>query len=92
MLEKDIEHAVTEWWREQGYLTTKLNGQGQRGKPDRVFWIPGGKPAIIEFKKPGQEPSDLQLYWLKQFERHGYRTAWFDDAELAKAYLKAFMR
>jgi hypothetical protein len=37
-----------------------LHMSGDTGWPDRVFFIDGGKPLIIEFKDVGEEPTPKQ--------------------------------
>jgi len=49
--EKKIEDTTCERAEELGIFNLKLNVKGNVGWPDRVFWIPGGKPFLIEFKK-----------------------------------------
>lgn len=86
-LESDVESAVVAWWQFRGLMTTKLNGEGQRGKPDRVFWAPKGKAIIIEFKRHGEEPTRLQKFYLDAFKTNGYTVAWFDNANAAIQFL-----
>lgn len=38
----------------------KLKIIGNNGYPDRIFWLPGGKPLLIEFKQPGEIPEPKQ--------------------------------
>lgn len=91
-LEKDVEGRVVHWWEKiRGLPTTKLNGQNNRGKPDRVFWAPNGTPVIIEFKAPGEKPSKLQEHHLAQFYALGYAVAWYDEAEPCIEYLEQFL-
>ncbi len=46
------------------------------GFPDHVFWVPGGRPLIVEFKdeygrtEPGRER--LQRYYRRKLSGHGY--------------------
>lgn len=55
-----------------GVISVKLAGTGNRGKPDRMFLIPGGRPLFIEFKSPGERPSELQLHVHAQWRALGY--------------------
>lgn len=48
--------------KELGVIGKKLNIDGDTGWPDFIFFIPGGRPLFIEFKRPGQEPSPKQIY------------------------------
>ena len=64
--------------RELFVHSIKLNLQGNRGWPDRMFLLPG-KPVFIEFKRRGEHPSDLQLYRIKQLTALGYDALWTSD-------------
>lgn len=45
-----------------GIQGSKLKILGEDGYPDRIFWIPGGKPLLIEFKQPGEIPEPKQQH------------------------------
>lgn len=49
-----------------GLKSSKLKILGENGFPDRIIWLPGGKPLLIEYKRPGEDPRP------KQVEIHGY--------------------
>lgn len=38
----------------------KLNGLGRMGKPDQLFVTPNGYTWFVEFKREGEEPTELQ--------------------------------
>ena len=42
------------------------------GLPDRLLLRPGGSAAFIEFKRPGEEPTKIQAYWLGRLRRMGF--------------------
>ncbi len=81
--EADIENAVVRYAERRGIFHTKLNIMLHRSLPDRVFWIPGGRPLLIEFKKRGKEPTKLQWITLRKLEALGYDIGWTDKAEEA---------
>lgn len=61
-LENDIEiTVVNEVWQYLGIKGSKLKILGEDGYPDRLFWIPGGKPLLFEFKRPGEDPRPNQI-------------------------------
>lgn len=61
ILEADIEQdAVDLVWKYLGIEGSKLAVKGDNGYPDRVFWVPGGRPLLIEFKAPGERPRPKQ--------------------------------
>lgn len=71
-LESDVENAVVRWARNRGIDSLKLNGQGRRHWPDREFFILGGRPALIEFKRPGERVRRAQEYVLNMLVELDY--------------------
>lgn len=55
-----------------GITNLKLNLRGNNGWPDRIFFIPGGRPLLIEFKRPGEEPEPLQRHRHDLLKRLNY--------------------
>ena len=49
-------------FNELGIISSKLVTPGHTGFPDDIFWLPGGKPLLIEFKRPGEVPDPKQLH------------------------------
>lgn len=80
MLETDIEQGACDLiWKHLGIIGSKLKILGDTGYPDRVFWMPGGRPFFIEFKRPGEDPSTKQLKIHKQLLNLGYRVQTHDN-------------
>lgn len=75
--ESALESWCRSWVRVRGIVVSKLTDP--TGIQDSVFWIPGGRPVIVEFKDPlgktakGRE--ELQTEYQKIFKKHGYVTA-----------------
>lgn len=63
-----------------GIGSLKVNVRGNTGWPDRIFWVPGGKPLIIEFKTPDGELSPKQIYHIDRLKKDGYNVEVCDDA------------
>ena len=63
-----------------GIGSLKVNVRGNTGWPDRIFWVPGGKPLIIEFKTPDGELSPKQKYHIERLKKDGYNVEVCDDA------------
>jgi hypothetical protein len=55
-----------------GVESLKLNVRSNTGYPDRIFFLPGGRPVFIEFKRPGGILSAKQRYQKKKLEGMGY--------------------
>ena len=81
MRESKIERdAVDLVWKHLGIVGSKLVTPGDTGYPDRIFWLPGGKPLLIEFKRPGEEPEPKQEYIHAQLRKLGYQVEVHDNA------------
>jgi len=78
--ESKIEQRACELIKKHlGIKGSKLTVIGDTAFPDRIFWIPGGKPLLIEFKRPGEAPRPKQLHnhtWLKNL---GYEVQVHDN-------------
>jgi len=78
MKEQLIEIAVCKFAKDHGILAVKLNGPGDKGKPDRMF-LHQGKVVFIEFKAPGKKPTALQQKWLLDLKYRGFAATWVDN-------------
>lgn len=88
-LEREIQAPVVAYALAQhGIEALKLRA---RGWPDYLFPIPGGRPLIIEFKKPGGRLSAMQKLRVYKLMRDGYDVEIHDDAERAIASLDAYV-
>lgn len=81
--EADVTQYALEWC---GVPSEKF---GQHGYPDRIFFIPGGRPLLIEFKSPGKKPRKLQVHRIKQLKDLGYAVEVHDDDKEALAAIIA---
>ncbi len=80
-LESKIEQdAVDLIWKYLGVKGSKLSIKGEAGYPDRIFWVPGGKPILIEFKRPGEMPRINQNYIIDNLLKLGYKVEVHDNA------------
>lgn len=80
-LESQVENKACELvWKYLGIEGSKLNILGDTGYPDRIFWIPGGRPLLIEFKRPGEEPRPKQIHIHEQLRGLGYEVQVHDNA------------
>jgi hypothetical protein len=74
-----LESWAVKYARSRGVVVAKLTQLD--GVPDRIFFAPGGRPLIIEFKARGEKPGELQQWYLKKLMDDGYRVAWCDTKE-----------
>ena len=86
MLEKDIERKVTEWCKKNDIFQSKI--MNMPGFPDRIFWVRGGKPVLLEFKKPETgRVSPLQAHIMNTLRERGYDVHVVDNFDDAKRIL-----
>src|SRR5690606_12126863 len=57
---------------ELGISHTNLKAFGENHLPDHLYWLPGGKPFLIEYKRPGEEPREAQADKIKELKGLGY--------------------
>lgn len=95
-LESAIERAFVRKMRERypGIKIRKMNGEGYRSWPDRMVCVPGGKPFMIEFKRPGGglllTPGQEDLH--RELTAMGYDLGVYDDAEAAVIAVEVRLR
>jgi hypothetical protein len=70
-------------WKHLGVKNSKLRFH-ENGFPDRVFWLPAGKPFLIEFKRPGEDPRP------KQHDIHEFLTSLGYEVEVHDNVADAF--
>jgi hypothetical protein len=79
ILESPIEKRVCERALEEcGVENIKI---GKHGWPDRLFIGTFPNMLWVEFKRPGEEPSPLQIHRLGHAEFLGYKTKVIDNVE-----------
>jgi hypothetical protein len=85
MRESAIEKAVTAHAKKLGWMSLKLSGAHDRGKPDRMY-LRRGVAVFVEFKAPGKKPTALQMKWLHELRAEGFVTTWVDNFEDGKKF------
>ena len=85
-LEKNIERAAcAEILRDYGVQCDKYVSPGRRGRQDRIAFIPGGRPLLMEFKRPGEPLEPLQEHRRAELVKLGYKVVTVDSVGAAKA-------
>lgn len=90
--ESVAETKTCKWYDGLGLLRIKVNIHGRRGWPDQEFFIPGGKPFLIEFKADGEDPRALQAYTINCLREDGYDVEVHTTAEGAIAAIKSRLK
>lgn len=86
MRESAIERAVVEHAKTAGWIAIKLNGPGDKGKPDRLF-LKDGSAIFVEFKAPGKRPTALQEQYLQRLRAAGFSAVVVDNVDVGKVML-----
>ena len=86
--EAKLRTEVIVWAKDRGCMVGRFY---ELGFPDRVFVLPNGKVAFIEFKAKDKKPTTTQYRKLNNLSDLGHHAAWFDSAECAISYLKGLM-
>jgi hypothetical protein len=79
--ESVLEARCAKWARAKKLVVAKMTGCA--GIPDKVFFVPGGRPFLPEFKRLNVRPADegLQTWYAKRLRQLGYDTAVVDTWE-----------
>ena len=62
-------------------MCIKLTSQYQRGLPDRLILMPGGRVCFAEIKTTGKKPTALQRVTHERLRALGYRVEVVDTTE-----------
>lgn len=82
-LEKTIEKKACKELRRRGALVFKLNFRSQRSAPDDLVLAPNGVMLMIEFKRLGEKPTELQEHLHERIRSRGHNIAVCDTVEKA---------
>ena len=92
--EATIEASVVRGAKALGVVVIKLAASkgGTTGWPDRLFVLPNGRTLWIELKRPGAEPTPLQLYRHQLLRSLGHRVEVHDTVGGALRALEQALR
>ena len=91
MRESEIELSVCAWAENHGWLERKLSYVGRKGAPDHMF-VGFGQVVLIEFKRPGEEPSEQQAREHRRFAERGVTIHVIEDIDEGLSVLREAMR
>ncbi len=86
LTEAKIEKKIVAYCRERRLYTRKFSSPAHRGVPDRII-CGRGRVVFLEIKRPGNEPTRIQLYELKLLREAGMTAQWVDSFEGAKGLI-----
>jgi len=78
VLEVNIEDRVVTWAKREGFLTPKVKFV-EAGYPDRLFISPFGHTIFMEFKRPGEVPTPIQVHRITTLQNRGVPAVWVDS-------------
>jgi len=79
----DLDSKVAKGALAIGIPSCKLAVRGDTGWPDRIFFIFGGNPIIMEFKLPGDDPRPKQNHKIEILQKLGYDVCAVNDYKIA---------
>lgn len=79
---RDVEDPALAYAFKRGWTNIKINTLTANGYPDRLFWR-RGRYVWWEFKRPGSEPEEHQVFIHDQLRNSGCEVYWTDDIGLA---------
>ncbi len=79
--EKVLEAELRERCKTLGWMCIKLTSQYQRGLPDRLILMPGGRVCFAEIKTTGKKPTALQRVTHERLRALDYRVEVVDTTE-----------
>ena len=78
MTEQKIQAKLIKKLEDDGYYVIKLSVTNKPGIPDLVA-IPRDSDAVFyEVKRPGKKPRPLQVYRIKELNKHGIEVHVYD--------------
>jgi len=93
--EAQVQGPVIRYGRSLGLRCDKLSAgsrfQGS-GLPDYVVWAYGGRPVLVEFKRPGGELSALQAVVQTELKALKYKVVTIDNVEDGKRLMTELAR
>lgn len=91
MYESKIESTACSFALAQGVFSIKLRDV-ERGMPDRLFLVPGGRPLFIEFKRVGGKVTPYQQMIHERLAHAGYSVVVCYTVAAAMAEIKRAMK
>lgn len=61
----------------------------QKGIPDRIVLLPGGRHYIVELKQEGKQPTKLQLWRHEELANIGHPVVVLRGAEEVRQWIKS---
>jgi hypothetical protein len=92
LLERHVETSAVRKAKQLGLGVRKLNGQGFRSWPDRIFFGLGARVLFVEYKRPGGVPTPAQTKVHETLRALGFEVQVDDCRTRAVDRIAAFAR
>lgn len=79
--EKVLERKLNSGVKKLGGLSFKFVPQLISGIPDRIILLPGGRIFFAEIKTTKKKPKKLQMFWINNIRKLGFRVEVIDTSE-----------
>lgn len=87
MLEREIENYLNDNIKKLGGRAYKFVSPGNRGVPDRMILLPGGRIIFVELKTKDRYPTKLQRVQIKRMRDLGADVRVIRGMDAAKDFL-----
>ena len=77
MRESYIQKVIVKKLKKAGFLVN--THIANKGFPDIRSWGPDGRVIVIEVKRKGEKPTELQEIYLQKFRDRGYEAYWLNN-------------
>jgi len=81
MRESTLERRLVREVKRIGGRAPKWVSPGNRGVPDRIILLPGGRTVFVEMKAPGKPLDPLQEKWVRTLRKLGHEVYKIDSDE-----------
>jgi len=88
MQEKDVEQYLRDQVKSIGGKAYKFVSPGNRGVPDRMVCLPGGRIVFVELKATGKTTSDQQDLQIAKLQELGFHVMCFDNKSIIDDYIE----
>lgn len=92
MRESTLERRLVREVERIGGLAPKWTSPGNRGVPDRLVILPGGRTVYVEMKAPGKPLHPLQAKWARTLRGMGHRVYKIDSDEDIDRFIQEVSR
>lgn len=85
--EKLIERKLVDGVKARGGLCVKFYSAYQRGVPDRIILMSGGRIYFVELKSTGKKPTKLQELFIQKLRDLGFIAVVIDTIDKLNAFM-----